>query len=893
MAETIPSLFLAAAERNNDRIAFNYFAGSWSSMSYGEVRSLVQYIDDLLGGCGARRGDRIALVAENRPEWCATYLAIVQRGAVAVPIDMQLGAGEIGTLITAAEATIIVYSARTAANVAAALEGREGLDLDEVAASRSAAGEGDPAAAQPPSLSATASLSPDDISSIIYTSGTTGTPKGVVLTHRNFCSDAEAVIAARVVTHEDTVLSILPLHHTYPFMCTFLVPLFLGAAVTFGPGLKSAELIGAIRDTRVTVVVGVPRLYEMIRNGITAKMKEKGALAGALFRMMRLCGAVRKATGLNIGRIVFGSVHASFPAVRFFASGGARLDPAVMRDLEALGFTVLEGYGLTETAPVVTFTPPERRKPGSVGRPLPGAEIALSDAGEVMVRGPMVMKGYYRNPVATAEVMKDGWFLTGDMGALDNEGYLFITGRKKEVIVLSSGKNIYPEDVEKAYMTTPLIKEMCVVPAPSGLAGSAAADSIHAVIVPDVEYAKKASIGNITEALNDAITAVSLKLPEYMRIRGFTLVSDPLPRTPLGKLRRFMVQEMLAKRERTAGRPEMQPGILTESSLLRDATGRTVVEGIRTVMGEEVPLRAADNLELDLGFDSLKKIEFVSFLESAFSIDLPDTFLAGVQTVGEIVAAVKTYREDEGAAGGAAVAWKDILGREPSPAEAERIGYAQGPLALGITFGLFMLQKSFFKLFFRLRVEGADRIPEAGAFVITPNHTSYLDGFIIAAAVPFRTFRRLYFLGLQEYFTGTLTSWFGRLAHVIPIDSEVYLTKALQLSAYVIRRRQSLCIFPEGTRSSTTEVLPFKKGIGILALEMGAPVVPAAIEGAHKALPRGAAFIRPSRLRVVFGAPLLPSTAEAAGAETAGPQADRYQAFADTVRENVIMLLQK
>lgn len=880
MADTLFSRFLVTTAQFPDRTAYTSFDGAWRSRTYAEVLSLTRRLAAVIAERGAAKGDRIALVAENRPEWCAAYLAIVGCGAVAVPIDIQLGAEEVANLVGNADAKALFFSAKTAAVVARALEGggRQGINLDELPPV--AAG-----APLPPAAEETAVL-PEDLASIIYTSGTTGVPKGVMLTHRNFCADADALIKVGLVTYEDRVLSILPLHHTYPFMCTFLLPLFLGGSVTFGPGLKSAELMAAIRETRVTVVVGVPRLFEMIGSGIRAKLQERGALGGVFLRLLRLCGAVRKATGLNAGKVVFGRVHDNFPALRFFASGGARLDPAVMEDLEALGFTVLEGYGLTETSPVVTFTPPAKRKPGSVGIPLEGAEVAIAESGEIMVRGPMVMKGYYYNPTATADALNDGWFLTGDLGSLDSEGYLFITGRKKEVIVLSSGKNIYPEEVEKAYLVTPLIKELCVVPAPTP-GGRGAADAIHAVIVPDVDYARTVSIGAIAEALNDAVLSVSSRLPDYMRVRGFTLVTEPLPRTPLGKLRRFMVQDMLKARleTRPGARPE-EPH-KEEASLGTDETGRKVLEGIRAVAGDLPPVRPSDNIELDLGFDSLKKIEFISFLESAFALDLPDTFFADIQTVGDVVEALKRSSGTGRTGAGGPVAWKDILGKEPSPEEARRIDSRQGPLEGALVYGLFLLLKVSFKLLFRLRVEGLDRLPKEGPFVLTPNHASYLDGFLIGAAVPFSMFRRLYFLGLQKFFSGRLTSWFARLAHVIPIDSEVYLATALQLSASLLRRRQSLCIFPEGGRSYTRDIMPFKKGIGVLALETGVPVVPVYIDGAAEALPRGARGIQPVRIRVVFGAPLTASAA------ALPPAADPYQAFADAVRQNVILLGQR
>lgn len=867
-AKTIPSVFQCSAERNRDRIAFNYFHASWKSMTYGEFFSLAGSMMSFLLSLGIQKGDRIAVVSENRPEWCASYMAILMCGGIAVPIDMQLGSDEIKNLLIDSETKIVFYSSRTEANVLKAVEGTDikGIIFDS--------SHFVPVISPQPSA---ISLQPDDIASIIYTSGTTGRPKGVMLTHQNFCSDAEAVIEADLVRHDDNVLSVLPLHHTYPFMCTFLVPVFKGATITFTPGLKAVELISTIKERGITIVVAVPRLLEMIRNGIVSKIKEKRFIAGILLGILKLCGLARKRFGVNIGRLFFGSIHRKFGYMRFFASGGARLEPSVMEDLEAIGFTVLEGYGLTETSPVVTFNPAGKSKAGSAGKPLSGVEIKIGEDGEVLVKGPMVMKGYYKNRDATDEAIKNGWFFTGDTGHVDKDGYLFITGRKKEVIVLSSGKNIYPEDVERVYMSIPIIKEICI----TGLEKNGITDSLHAVVVPDLDYAKKALIGNISEALKWKISEVSMKLPEYMRVKGYTLCPEPLPRTPLGKLRRFMVRDIIR------ARPESAEIKAEDKSLMEDAVGRRVIESIKALMKEDFPIHSSDNLELDLGFDSLKRIEFMSSLEAAFSIRLPEIFISQVQTVGDAVVRLREQMGGGVTGDGTYVSWKDMLRQEPSSEDRGKIGLDFDIISRIVIYILLITLKVLFRFLFRLRVEGRGNIPLNGPFVIAPNHASFLDGFAIASSVSKETFRNLYFLGFRKYFTGRLRSWFARVCHVIPIDPETYLNKALQMSAYVLRQGNALCIFPEGGRSFDGRVMEFKKGIGVLTAELDMPVVPAYIEGTFKALPRGSWLLRPVEIRVFFGSPLrlhditVNSTIEGI---------DIYQFFADELRKRVISL---
>jgi long-chain acyl-CoA synthetase len=862
MDNTIPSIFQSSVEKNKDRVTFNYFDGSWKTMTYEEFFLLSNSIASFLISNGLNKGDRIAIVSENRPEWCAAYMAILMCGGIAVPIDMQLGSDEIRNLLIDSETKITFYSSKTEANVLKAVEGTDikKINLDTTSFTHLTI---HPFTHSP--------VSPDDIASIIYTSGTTGKPKGVMLTHQNFCSDADAVIQAKVVTHDDNVLSILPLHHTYPFMCTFIVPVFIGATITFAPGLKAADLISAIKDRDVTIVVSVPRLLEMIRNGIVSKIKEKKLFSGIVLWMMKLCGMVRIKLDINIGKALFKSIHKNFGRLKFFASGGARLEPSIMKDLEALGFTVLEGYGLTETSPVITFNPPEKRKPGSAGRPLPDVEIKVSDDGEIMVKGHMVMKGYYKNQAATDDAIRDGWLLTGDTGYLDKDGYLFITGRKKEIIVLSSGKNIYPEDVEVFYASIPLIKEICITEMQGQL---------HAVIVPDFEYAKRSLIGNISEALKWEINAVSMKLPEYMRIKGYTMLAGPLPRTPLGKLRRFMIKEIL----KAEGKEKK---IGEDRSLMEDAVGRRVADCIMALMTEAVPIMSTDNLELDLGFDSLKRIELVSSLESAFSVSLPETFMAEVQTVGDIVSMLKEQISGEGIKEGGAVSWKDILEKEPLPENKEKVGFSYNNMEIAIAYVFLTIQKVLFKLLFCLKAEGSENIPQNGPFVIAPNHVSFLDGFVIASSVSYKTFKGLYFLGFQKYFAGRLRSWFAKVSHVIPIDPEIYLNKALQMSAYVLKNKKALCIFPEGGRSFDGRLMEFRKGIGVLAVEMDIPVIPAFIRGTFEALPRGAKFIRPSKIEVFFGEPISAADIDM---QQKPEGIDKYQYFMEELRKRVISL---
>jgi len=486
-----------------------------------------------------------------------------------------------------------------------------------------------------------------------------------------------------------------------------------------------------------------------------------------------------------------------------------------------------------------------------------------------------VMKGYYGNEPATAAVLSDGWFRTGDRGRVDRDGYLFITGRSKEVIVLSSGKNIYPEDVEKLYLGPPLIKEICIL----GTEAEGTTEALHAVIVPDFEYAKQEGITNIHEAIKWELNKLSGKIPSYMRVTGYSISKGPLPRTPLGKLRRFMIKGDI-------GKPSPGKAMETEESLPADETSQLTFTAVRQFTREGQKISAGDNLELDLGLDSLSKIELVASLEKTFSIKLPDNFLSDIYTVGELTEKIRN-----GKAGGLSTetvkktSWANILAAEPE----EKVRFEESGSLLVLLFFIHTFLKLICKLFFRLQARGIQNIPAGRNYVLTPNHTSYLDAFVLILSLPFSYFRNIYILGLRDFFTGTVRAWLAKISHVIPIDSASFLNKALQTSAYVLRNGFSLSVFPEGGRSFDGSLMEFKKGVGILALETGTAVVPVYIEGAADALPRAAFWPRPKKITVTFGSPLLASDIDFSKKPD---DMDDYQYFANLLRERVLALKQ-
>jgi long-chain acyl-CoA synthetase len=881
---SITERFRQAVRNYPKNIAFHYFDDGWKTLTYEEFSCRVGAVASYLKRKGLKEGARAAILLENRAEWCSAYLAILMAGGVAVPLDSQLGPGEIRNLLENSESEFLFYGGKSAEQAGISLEklsdttGRKVVSVNvdsagyrEIICNREA-GEQFPGRGF------------DDLASLIYTSGTTGKPKGVRLTHGNFCSDAEALIAAGIVTHEDNVLSILPLHHTYAFMCTFLVPVFLGASVTYPESLKGPDMMAAMRNREVSILIAVPQVLGIIRNGMMNKIRELPMAASRLLLSLHVVsGFLRRKLGINAGRIIFKSAHSALGRkFRFFASGGARLDPPVMEDLEAFGFIVLEGYGLTETSPVLTFNPFSKRKPGSAGKPLPTVRLRIVDPsedgeGEIAVKGPMVMEGYYRNSEATDEVLREGWFYTGDIGKIDEEGYLFITGRKKEVIVLGSGKNIYPEEVERTYLNSPFIKEICVL----GMEGEDGSETLHAVVVPDLDHARKEQVSNIRDRIKWEIKEASGGLPSYMRITGFSLRTEPLPRTRLGKLRRFMIgQELSGETEQV---PEKEKRMESEFT---DETSRSVAGALANIVGKNRSFKMEDNLELDLGLDSLSKIELLSALEKNFSLSLPEDFMSDIQSVRDLIGKVGERSVEAGPTVEITgrTGWKEILSKEPSGQDLRKVSLDSREKKTPFTFLLYSFVKILFKIFFRLEARGSEKLPDQRNYILTPNHTSYLDGLAVILSLPFGRFKDIYSLGLSDYFTGVIKSGFAGIAHIIPIDSTYYLSKALQISAYVLNKGRSLSVFPEGGRSFDGTLMEFKKGVGILAIEMGVPVIPVFIKGAYEALPRGALCPRCRKITVVFGEPLHASEIDFSDMPEGR---DKYQHFADLLRERV------
>ncbi len=517
--------------------------GEYVEYTGGEAARRADALAGLLASLGLQQGDRVALLADNQPEWGIAYLAIVGHGMTAVPIDRLLKPGEYQRILEDSGTRAIVVSDAfrdDLHSIAGTLpELKHVLSLEEVMGSESNIAAPD------------SQVSPNDLAVLIYTSGTTGQPKGVMLSHRNIMSNVVACSEVISITSEDSFVSVLPLHHTFECTAGFLAPMYVGATVSYVGSLKSRDIVDTMKDSRATIMLAVPLLYEKMHQGIMRKVSTQPAVTRTVFNL--LMGAVKVGEKFNrrMGTTLFKSLRdkGGLGTIRFFVSGAAALPPEVATGFDRLGLRILQGYGLTEASPVVAVhRVDETPKPDSVGPAISGVEVEVLDpdetgVGELIVRGDNVMLGYYNNLEATAEVLKDGTLYTGDSGWIDEDGHLHIAGRLKNVIVTRAGKNIYPEEIEGELVLSPYIAEVLVFGAEDAASGE---EYVRAVVVPDFEYLEQEGTptddDTLTRLINHEVRERCRNLADYKRVREVELRREEFSKTSTRKIKRFLFQ---------------------------------------------------------------------------------------------------------------------------------------------------------------------------------------------------------------------------------------------------------------------------------------------------------------------------------------------------------------
>jgi long-chain acyl-CoA synthetase len=849
------------------------------TVTYRQLDSMAGRIAAWLQGQGVQLADRCAILAENDAHWCATYLGILRVGAIAVPLDTAYKAPQVARLILDCEPRIVFTTPR---HLEAVIEGRRQAARDTpVALLHPADGTWPDVEA----IVADTSLGPvpecpsgpADPAVILYTSGTTSDPKGVVLTHGNLLAEREGAFAVVSVDERDCVLGVLPLFHALAQMANLLLPFSIGARVVFLESVNTTELLRALSERGVTVFACVPQFFYLIHQRVTSDVARANLPVRLMFRAFLATNGILRRIGINAGPVLFARVHRVLGGrMRLLITGGSRFDPEIGADLYRMGFNIMQAYGLTETSGAATLMRPGDPHLETVGQVLPGSELrilppdtaetGLSD-GEIAIRGPIVMAGYYNRPDATAAVMKDGWFLSGDLGRIDDAGRLTITGRKKEIIVLSSGKNIYPEEIEAHYRQSPFIKELCVL----GLTrpDEPSAERLYAVVVPDPDVLREKKIVNAGDLIRFEMEGRSVGLPAHKRVLGYEVWMEPLPRTTTGKLKRFEIERRVRDRQAASTEPA---AAITDAD--REWSEREDVAPILAVIQKAARegrvARPDANLELDLGLDSMERVELLTALEQRFGADVPEEDAQRIFTVRELVEAIGAHRVGEAAESGDA--WATILATDPPHTPELDTLLQTKSIVSRMLFVLLRIVLFVLRLGLRLDIGGIDRLPSKGPYLICPNHQSYLDAFALIGSLPMRVFNEVFFVGASEYFETPLMKWIARELHVVPVDPDASLVPAMQAGAFGLRHGRVLVLFPEGERSIDGTVRAFKKGAAILSDTLGVPIVPVALDGLHDVWPRNRpinwrAFRPWARQHIVLeiGAPLAVAAAPGEG----------------------------
>lgn len=845
------------------------------SHTYAELRRMAESVARWLDRSEVPAGARCAILGANSPRWAAAYLGVLARGAVAVPLDTAFYPEQIAKLLNDCGASVFFTDLRNLDSAREALKEAAGVRL-VLLEKPPDAGHDLPTLDQMfeagPGRFVPLDCAPKDLAVILYTSGTTSDPKGVMLTHGNLHAEAEAVFGFIRVNEKDALLGVLPLFHALAQMANLLLPYSVGARVVYMEQLNTTELLRALRERQITLFCCVPQFFYLIHEKVMKQAAQLTGLKRTAFQLMFTLSRWGRALGINLGRLFFGKAHKALgPVMRYLITGGSRFDFQIGRDLETLGFDILQAYGLTETSGGATVTTLGARFIGAVGKALPTTELKIVDAGlgdiavaegaqpsgEVLIRGPIIMKGYYNRPDATAEVLKDGWLYTGDLGYLDSENNLFITGRKKEVIVLSNGKNIYPEEIESHYLQSQWIKEICVMGLRSR-PGEPFSERLHAVVVPNFDVLREKKIVNMKEVIRFDIEGLSSHIASTKRILSYDIWQTELPRTTTRKLKRFQIQKMVeSKSGSDAAASSAKPRELTteEKTWLEQPDVAKAYAVVRSASKKGSEIFPTDNLELDLGLDSMERVELVVALEHALNAKADENMISTVYTVHDLI---ETVRAGIGADGARVRAgWEEVFATESDDPDVLAITEPR-PVATKLWFWFGCMVKLVSKTFFRATVTGVEKLPKEGPYILCPNHQSFLDGPIVTAQVPEHIHSELFYVGTSEIFAAGFMRSLARSIRLIPVDPDSNLVPAMRAGSYGLKKGKILVLYPEGERTIDGQVKTFKKGAAILAIHHQVPIVPVAIEGFHEAWPRGRNFTRFHRLQISFGDPIYP-----------------------------------
>ena len=788
--------------------------------SYADVIKYVNYYSEFLD---ISKGDRVALMMENRPESIFSFFSIWAKKGIALSLDAGYTVEQLAYVLSDSTPKYIFISNKVKEVVEKANEKIGNivkiLVVDEISLPDNYI----------PKQEEYHNDSDEEVAIIVYTSGTTGNPKGVMITYENIRANMDGITAANLVNDTDSILAMLPYHHIMPLCFTLILPMYLGVPVILLTEISSASLLKTLQENVVTVILGVPRVWEMLDKAIMTKINES-SLARFMFKM------ASKINSMSIRKMLFSKVHKQFGGhIRLMVSGGAKIDKSILEDFRTMGFRAIQGYGMTETAPIITFNVPGRERSDSAGEVIPNVEVKIADDGEILVKGKNVMKGYYKNETATKEAFDaEGWFHTGDLGKMDGK-YLIIIGRKKEMIVLPNGKNIDPNDIEAEIMkNTDLIKEIAVTEYNAQLV---------AIIYPDFEKLQAQQIVNIKDAIKwEVIDKYNVTAPNYKKIHDIKIIKQELPKTRLGKIRRFMLKDLLEDKVE-ASEKKIEKKVVEVPSEIKEKYD-IINKYITERYNKDIDLDS--HIELDLGFDSLDIVEFMNFLNSTFEIEIVEQDFVDHKTISDII---KLVEEKSGITSEKAVEkvdknenLKKIIDSDsdvklpPSAKYAKILKFLFSPL---------------FRFYFKYKYSGKENLGE-GAGIIVGNHQSYLDAFMLNNAFTYKELNNNYYIATALHFKSKTMKYLAGNGNIILVDANRNLKNTLQAASKVLKSGKKLLIFPEGARTRDGQLQEFKKTFAILAKELNVPIYPFVLKGAYEAFPYNKKFPKRHDISVQF-----------------------------------------
>ena len=739
-----------------------------------------------------KKGDKLLIYLPNSSTYASLLWACALSGVIAVPVDFNVKPDFAEKIFRQVKAKLIFCSIYKNVGIKSKFYSEEIpalLNSKEYRPSESLINK---------------KLKPSDIFEIVYTSGTTSEPKGVVLTNENLYFDTLAM--RKMITFnlkKQTILSLLPLSHLFEQTSGFFCPIDQGVSIVYIQSRKPSNIIQAIHQEGIRAMITVPLFLDSIKEKIEFEAEKDGKLEFLRSNLKRFSKLPKP-----VKRLIFHKITKNFPNLQYFFAGGAELSAETEEFWDNIGITVLQGYGLTEASPVVSCNSSKVRKLGTVGKPLDGVQVKIQD-GEIIVKGKNVFKQYYKNPERTKESFEKGWLQTGDLGAIDEEGFLKIIGRKKNVIISPSGLNIYPEDIEKVLSGFNELKESVVLGIDSG-------KRLIAAVIPSKNLSEN-EISSLLAEINSKLQ------PHQLLSELYVWRESEFPKTSTLKIKRGLVHEGLL-----SGRALTAAPILSASDKLIGIISEVCQKPAKSVK--------ENSILVNFGLDSIKRIELSIKIEEVFGVDFDEDSVTEKTTIEDLRQIIKKHEKFKSESG---------------------INFFNSKFLNWLRLGLQYLAFLLLKPWYSLEVKGRENIPKENSIFIA-NHASHFDTPLLLKSFPIKKRKSLFIAGAKDYFfksrfKGNLLRL---LFNVFAFSRTKNIKQSLLDFGKIIDENGSILIFPEGTRSTTGKIAEFKSGIGLLAQNMQVPVVPVRVVGTSSILPKGSTLPKRGKVAIIFGKPV-------------------------------------